>query len=121
MLAFESSGILLGNWLSLFGSVDVVFLNLVMELFKDITDYFMKVAITDSLKHFKSTVPKQKKQQALRERKNTAIGERKNPKKMKQNYEKPHSDYVMRTTCVREPTDAGEQSIACDIVSCPTL
>jgi hypothetical protein len=78
---------ILQRWFELFGNFkdqdleDEIFLTLVLEIFKDLTEHFIRIAFVDALKYFKSTVPRKKKQ-ALRS-KITALGDSSEPKKMK--------------------------------------
>jgi hypothetical protein len=115
---------LLEKWLALFGSVDEedlddeIFLNLVMELFRDITEYFIKVALVDSLKEFKKSVPRRKKQ-ALRA-KITALGQaaEKKRKVEEETPEESDSCNICHTSCEWEPATVGDESIACDTCNC---
>ncbi|OWF43751.1 Protein amalgam [Mizuhopecten yessoensis] len=91
--AVDENGILLEKWIDLFGSIDdneiedEVLLTLVMDLYKDVTEHFLKISISQSLKFVKTTVPRKKKQ-ALRA-KVTASGEKqgKKPKITKETVE----------------------------------
>lgn len=55
------------KWISLFGNVDdneienEIFLTLIMELFQDLTEHFVRNSFVDALRNFKRTVPRKKK------------------------------------------------------------
>ncbi|CAC5424370.1 PIF1 [Mytilus coruscus] len=57
---------LLDCWINLFGEIvddnveHEIFLVLIMELFKDITEHFVRIAFVDALKSFKASVPRKK-------------------------------------------------------------
>ncbi|OWF43042.1 hypothetical protein KP79_PYT04964 [Mizuhopecten yessoensis] len=124
--AVDASDLLLDKWIDLFGEIDdtqmedEIFLNLVMELYKDITEYFLKVSIAEALKNFKATVPRKKKQ-ALRV-KLTALGEKKNPKKQKlEEINTEQASYICHLCneiCDWDPAEIGDESIACDTCNC---
>lgn len=69
--AVDTDDSLAKKWISLFGNVDdneienVIFLTLIMELFQDLTEHFVRNSFVDALRNFKRTVPRKKKQ-ALR-------------------------------------------------------
>ncbi|KAJ8306390.1 hypothetical protein KUTeg_016935 [Tegillarca granosa] len=120
----DSNDELIQDWISLFGGVednikDEIFLTLIMELFKDVTEHFVRVAFVDALKLFKQTVPRKKKQ-ALRS-KLTALGER-DEKRKKSSDDKVESaqgssEYscsICKQFCEWEPTSIEYESIACD-------
>ncbi|MES9884335.1 MAG: hypothetical protein ABW185_26105 [Sedimenticola sp.] len=79
-LAVDTDDEISWKWISLFvvqnddAIADELFLTLVMELFRDITEYFIRIAFVDAVKKFKRSVPRKKKQ-ALRT-KIQALGER---------------------------------------------
>lgn len=56
------------KWISLFGNVDdneienEICLTLIMELFHDLTEHFVRNSFVDALRNFKRTVPRKKKQ-----------------------------------------------------------
>lgn len=68
------------EWLNLFGTFsddnlkDEIFVTFVEDLYKDVTEQFIRISVVDSIKHFKATLPRKKKQ-ALRT-KVQALGER---------------------------------------------
>ncbi|VDI68615.1 Hypothetical predicted protein [Mytilus galloprovincialis] len=69
--AVDNDDVLIGKWISLFdiqddGKIeDELFLTLIMELYRDVTEHFIRISFVDSLKYFKRTIPRKKKQ-ALR-------------------------------------------------------
>ena len=75
----DDSDDLINQWINLFGHVeddeieDAIFLIMIMELYKDVTEHFIRNAFVDSLKAFKASVPRKMKQ-ALRDKVN-ALGE----------------------------------------------
>ena len=84
----DSNEDILKMWMKLFGDFedpdleDEIFLTLVLEIFNDITEHFIRIAFVDALKYFKSTIPRKKKQ-ALRS-KISALGDRDSkPKRQK--------------------------------------
>ncbi|CAC5359817.1 unnamed protein product [Mytilus coruscus] len=119
---------LLDCWINLFGEIvndnveHEIFLVLIMELFKDITEHFVRIVFVDALKSFKASVPRKKKQ-ALRS-KIKAIGER--DSKMKKistdNVDVnvgPEADEIFicntcNKNCDWEPDDKELESVACD-------
>lgn len=86
----QCRNLLLGNeelleiWLNLFQPLetddreDEIFMSLLLDLFADVIDYFIKLALVDAMKEFKELIPRKKKQ-ALRS-KITALGEREGQK-----------------------------------------
>lgn len=71
--AVDSDNTLIDTWISLFQNVnlgadseieDELFLTLIMGLFRDVTEHFVRIAFVDALRHFKTTVP-QKKETSL--------------------------------------------------------
>lgn len=139
----DSNEDILQKWVRLFGNFedpdleDEIFLTL-MEIFKDITEHFMRVAFVDALKYFKSTIPRKKKQ-ALRS-KISALGDRDSrpkqqkkeqsivvePKKQKRGQSsvvETESDTVYKCNscnviCEWEPELLEYESIACDKCNC---
>jgi len=123
---------LLNSWINLFGGVvednieEEIFLILVMELFKDITEHFVRIAFVDALKAFKASVPRKKKQ-ALRS-KIKAIGERDNKKKkisndnLEVNVSAEGDEIYKCNTCNNncdwDPADTELESLACDKCNC---
>lgn len=85
----DDSDDLINQRINLFGHVkddeieDELFLTMIMELYKDVTEHFIRIAFVDSLKAFKASVPRQKKQ-TLRD-KVKALGERAPKEKKKRN------------------------------------
>lgn len=85
----DSNMTLADEWIALFNDVEVTdeeidnefFLTLIMELYRDITEHFIRISSVDALKNSKIYVPLKKKQ-ALRS-KVQALGKRKDPKKGK--------------------------------------
>lgn len=85
----DSNMTLADEWIALFNDVEVTdeeidnefFLTLIMELYRDITEHFIRISYVDALKNSKISVPLKKKQ-ALRS-KVQALGKRKDPKKGK--------------------------------------
>lgn len=86
----DDSDDLINQRINLFGHVkddeieDELFLTMIMELYKDVTEHFIRIAFVDSLKAFKASVPRQKKQ-TLRD-KVKALGERAPKEKKKRNF-----------------------------------
>lgn len=84
----DSDMTLVDEWLSLFHVEydsneevdDEIFISLVMELYRGITEHFIRMLSVDALRHFKRSVPRKKK--ALRT-KVQALSERGGPKKKK--------------------------------------
>lgn len=78
-----SDDALLAEWISLFDIQDDdnfkmnFFLTLIVELYRDVTEHFIRIAFVDSLKHFKRTIQRKNKQ-ALRT-KIQALGDRQTP------------------------------------------
>ena len=124
---------LINTWINLFGGVvdddnieEEIFLILVMELFKDITEHFVRIAFVDALKAFKASVPRKKKQ-ALRS-KIKAIGERDNKKKkisndnLEVNVSAEGDEIYICNTCNNncdwDPADTELESLSCDKCNC---
>ncbi|XP_052255849.1 uncharacterized protein LOC127861420 isoform X2 [Dreissena polymorpha] len=138
---------LLGSWIGLFSSVqddsieDEILLVLLAELYQAISEHFIKLSIVDSLKHFKRSIPRKKKQ-ALRT-KIQALGERAAGGKKSDNIESRDKDCKTRkrkvtgkgkskkvkktdavedlficpscdNVCEEEPIDPEGESIGCD-------
>lgn len=91
-----------------------IFLTLMMELYRDITEHFIRISYVDALKNFKRSVPRKKKQ-ALRS-KVQALGEREDPKKKKvdEKEEDSFSCSICKCNCEWETANIGDESIACD-------
>lgn len=80
-----------------------------MELYRDITEHFIRISYVDALKNSKISVPLKKKQ-ALRS-KVQALGKRKDPKKGK--YEKEEDNFSYGScgcNCEWEPANTRDQS-----------
>jgi hypothetical protein len=113
---------LVEKWLQLFGSIDEddiedeVLLTLFMELFRDVTEHFIRITLVDALKEFKRTVPRRKKQ-ALRA-KITALGQSSEKKRKvtgeQQAAVESDSCGVCDLVCEWEPATVEFESIACD-------
>ncbi|XP_062616249.1 uncharacterized protein LOC134277961 [Saccostrea cucullata] len=122
----DSEMTLADEWISLFNDAEVsheevddeIFITLVMELYRDVTEHFIRISFVDALRNFKRSVPRKKKQ-ALRT-KVQALGEREDHKKKKvdekeeEEEEETFSCNVCKCNCEWEPTDIGDESIACD-------
>lgn len=124
--AIDNNDELINQWINLFGSVnddnieDEIFITLIMELWKDVTEHFIRTAFGDALNAFKASVPRKKKQ-ALRD-KVKALGERgaKEQKLDTVTAENTESYIcnICKQICEDEPTDDLMQSIACDQCNC---
>ncbi|KAK3093534.1 hypothetical protein FSP39_016902 [Pinctada imbricata] len=126
--AVDSDNTLIDNWISLFQNVsftddseieDELFLTLIMELFRDVTEHFIRIAFVDALHHFKISVPRKKKQ-ALRT-KVQALGHRdesaSKAKKAKVDEAGQEDVYICKmceSECEWEPAETKDESIACD-------
>lgn len=129
-LAIKSDEILVREWCDLFNEthgVDEsenaieVFTSVILDLFDMITDYFIKVALSNGLKRFKSTIPKTKKQ-ALRS-KIQAVQSTTESKVKKRKYDAACSSDnvnlvfscpVCQSTILENPKTYKDQSIGCD-------
>lgn len=119
--AIDSDCNLLSDWISLFvvketeELEDEIVLVLISEIFQSVTEHFVKLSIVDSLKMFKRSIPRKKKQ-ALRT-KIQALGERENKKQKIQETSNTVDVYVCPICdqiCAEEPEDEGSASIGCD-------
>ncbi|XP_056007596.1 uncharacterized protein LOC130050837 [Ostrea edulis] len=143
--AVDSDNNLIDTWISLFENInlsddseieDELYLTLIMELFRDVTEHFIRIAFVDALRHFKTTVPRKKKQ-ALRT-KVQALGDRdtstSKAKKSKVNktVESTETSKAEKSTvgesaqeevflckkckaeCEWEPAEVKNESLACD-------
>ncbi|XP_071143980.1 uncharacterized protein [Mytilus edulis] len=148
--AVDNDDVLIGKWISLFdiqddGKIeDELFLTLIMELYRDVTEHFIRISFVDSLKYFKRTIPR-KKNQALRT-KIQALGDRQTPssskvvspkrknkcskddehlslsKKKNLAHEWSESEIYICSLCMLEcdwePAEMQFESIACDKCNC---
>jgi hypothetical protein len=138
---------LLSCWISLFcleyeeNFEDEIVLDLMTDLYKDVTEHFLRLSIVDSLKKFKASIPRKKRQalrtkiQALGERsgkkrqatgqscvKNKSMRKKTNSKKDKQvqdsdlltEDEPVYVCPVCDNICEEEPLDQEGESIGCD-------
>jgi rubrerythrin len=127
---------LLEVWLNLFQSVptddreEEIFTSLLLDLFAEVMDYFIKLALIDAIKEFKDQIPRKKKQ-ALRS-KVTALGERGGQRTgpIKKSRKDTHGQLSVSPStsqsdevyicgicgeeCEDQPIDDAYQSIACD-------
>lgn len=118
----DSDMTLADEWIALFHNVEVkdeevdneIFLTLMMELYRDITEHFIRISYVDAVKNFKRSVPRKKKQ-ALRS-KVQALGEREDPQKKKvdEKEEDSFSCSICKCNCEWETANIGDESIACD-------
>ncbi|MES9881788.1 MAG: hypothetical protein ABW185_13000 [Sedimenticola sp.] len=126
-LSVDTNEELAQKWVSLFDVQggdeveDELFFILIMELFRDITEHFIRIAFVDALKQFKRSVPRKKKQ-ALRT-KIQALGERAGPSSTKKPMleESQTNEYICTTCkleCEWEPAELQNESIACDKCNC---
>lgn len=126
--AVDSDNTLIGTWISLFQNVnlgadseieDELFLTLIMELFRDVTEHFVRIAFVDALRHFKTTVPRKKKQalrtkvQALGDRDESAAKAKKT-KVDEAAQEKVFICKICEAECEWEPAETKNESLACD-------
>lgn len=126
--AVDSDNTLIDTWISLFQNVnlgadseieDELFLTLIMELFRDVTEHFVRIAFVDALRHFKTTVPRKKKQtlrtkvQALGDRDESAAKAKKT-KVDEAAQEKVFICKICEAECEWEPAETKNESLACD-------
>ena len=119
---------ILASWMELFEMSaateeieEDIFLTLVMDLFDDITDYFIRIAFSEGLRHFKRTVPRKKKQ-ALRT-KVKALAERTVPRAAatSSTAAAASASYICSicaNPCEDEPASKEHESVGCDKCNC---
>ncbi|XP_062600182.1 uncharacterized protein LOC134261804 [Saccostrea cucullata] len=138
----ECRNILLSNpdllevWVNLFKAPEAddteeeIFMCMLLDLFADVLNHFIKLAFVDAIKEFKDILPRKKKQ-ALRS-KVTALGDRGEtkkksdklpPSKKRKPSDEPSTSYSQTDTyvcdlcseeCDWEPSELARESIACD-------
>ena len=117
--AVDTDDKLFEEWLNLFGTFsddnlkDEIFVTFVEDLYKDVTEQFIRISVVDSIKHFKATLPRKKKQ-ALRT-KVQALGERDSRKRKQQ--EQLEDIFIClhcQNVCEEEPPDIDFSSVGCD-------
>lgn len=126
--AVDSDNTLIDTWISLFQNVnlgadseieDELFLTLIMERFRDVTEHFVRIAFVDALRHFKTTVPRKKKQalrtkvQALGDRDESAAKAKKT-KVDEAAQEKVFICKICEAECEWEPAETKNESLACN-------
>lgn len=126
--AVDSDNTLIDTWISLFQNVnlgadseieDELFLTLIMERFRDVTEHFVRIAFVDALRHFKTTVPRKKKQalrtkvQALGDRDESAAKAKKT-KVDEAAQEKVFICKICEAECEWEPAETKNESLVCD-------
>jgi hypothetical protein len=129
--AVNSNNQLDENWISLFENgdpfdnckiEDEIFLTLIMELFRDITEYFIRIVFVDALRQFNRTVPRKKKQalrfkvQALGDRDSSNSKAKKT--KLDENIEDVYLCHACKAACEWDPAETENESIACDKCNC---
>ena len=117
---------ILASWMELFemsaATEDIeedIFLTLVMDLFDDITDYFIRIAFSEGLRHFKRTVPRKKKQALGTKVK--ALAERTVPRAAATSSTAAAASYICSicaNTCEDEPASKEHESVGCDKCNC---
>jgi hypothetical protein len=127
----DSETSLIEAWISLFHNTcieqfeeveDEIFMTLIMELYRDVTEYFIRIAYVEALRNFKRTVPRKKKE-ALRS-KVTALGDRETSSSKKPKIDIPETEQqlfecsVCKKECEWEPSKKELESIACDKCNC---
>ncbi|KAK3102031.1 hypothetical protein FSP39_008246 [Pinctada imbricata] len=111
------------EWLSLFGAfenediTDEIFIDLIHDLYDDITANFLKISLADGMKKFKEMIPRKKKQSL--HSKLQALGEKSSSSKaMTPLHEEAStssaSDYICTKACEEHPNQMSDQSIGCD-------
>ncbi|MES9882103.1 MAG: hypothetical protein ABW185_14610 [Sedimenticola sp.] len=112
------------HWLQLFADCrddsveDEIVFTLMMELFRDVTEYFVRLAFVDTLKEFKRTIPAKKKQ-AIRS-KVKALGEKTESHKRPRLDTESETDQaaslckICNMQCEWEPAQKDLESVACD-------
>jgi len=147
--AVDNDDVLLERWIALFEIQnddeieDELFLTLIMELYKDITEHFIRIAFVDSLKNFKRSVPRKKKQalrtkiQALSERQTPSTSKHAESKRSIEDVSHDKTEdasvvkiklevsefeiyicSVCKSECEWEPTEIKNESITCDKCNC---